>query len=63
MGRQYTYEGEVYAFNNLAARHWKASTWAASEAKAISNLKYRFRKAAGMVSNIPITFIGKITIS
>lgn len=47
MSRKYTYKGAVYAFDNLVAAHWEASTWAISEAKAVSNLKYRFRKTAG----------------
>ncbi len=63
MSRKYTYEGAVYAFDNLAARHWKASTWAVSEARAISNLKYRFRQSAGMVHHTPITFDGRLTVS
>ncbi len=63
MSKKYTYEGAVYAFDNLATNHWKASTWAASEARAISNLKYRFRQFAGMVQRTPITFDGRLTVS
>lgn len=63
MGRQYTYEGAVYAFNDIVSYRWKASTWAVSKEKAIANLKYRFRKSAGMIQSIPITFSGKITVS
>ena len=63
MSKKYTYEGAVYAFDNLASSHWTASTWAVSESRAISNLKYRFRRFAGMVNNTPITFSGKLTVS
>lgn len=63
MSRKYTYRGAVYAFDNLVAAHWEASTWAISEAKAVANLKYRFRKFAGMVNHVPITFSGNIIIS
>lgn len=60
MQNKYTYEGPVYVFDTLAERSWKASTIAVSEAKAVSNLKYRFRKESGLVNNIPIKLIGKI---
>lgn len=43
MKEKYEYEGAVYAFGELASAHWKASTWAISPKKAITNLKYRFR--------------------
>lgn len=62
MSTKYTYKGAVYAFDNLIAAHWEASTWATSEAKAVSNLKHRFRKTAGLVNYTPITFSGKITV-
>ena len=63
MSKRYTYKGAVYAFNNLITSHWEASTWAVSEAKAMTNLKHRFRKSVGMLNHIPITLPGKITLS
>lgn len=63
MGKKYTYKGAVYAHGSLVSSNWEASTWAISEEKAMSNLKYRFRKFAGMVNNTPITFSGKIFAS
>lgn len=63
MSRKYTYQGAVYAFDNLVVAHWEASTWAISEAKAVANLKHRFRQTSGMVNHIPITFSGKLIIS
>lgn len=63
MSRKYTYKGAVYVFNNIVANYWEASTWAISEAKAVANLKYRFRKDTGMVNSVPITLTGKITVS
>lgn len=62
MSKKYTYKGAVYAFNNLVSTHWEASTWAISEKKAISNLKYRFRKYAGL-NQVPIRFSGTLTVS
>lgn len=63
MSRKYTYRGAVYAFDSLVAVHWEASTWAISEAKAVANLKYRFRQSAGMVNHTPITFSGRLIVS
>ena len=60
MGRKYSYKGAVYVFGSLVSTHWEASTWAVSEAKAVSNLKYQFRKHAGVVNSAPITFSGKV---
>ncbi len=63
MSRKYTYRGAVYAFDNLVTTHWEASTWANSEAKAVANLKHRFRQFAGMVNHIPITLPGILIVS
>lgn len=63
MSRKYTYQGAVYAFDNLVVAHWEASTWAISEQKAVANLKFRFRQSAGMVNHIPITFSGRLIVS
>ena len=63
MSRKYTYRGAVYAFDDLVMANWEASTWAVSEAKAVANLKYRFRQFAGMVNHTPITFSGKLIVS
>ncbi len=63
MSRKYTYKGAVYVFKNLVATKWEASTWAISEAKAIANLKYRFKQSAGIVSHTPITFSGELLVS
>ena len=63
MSRKYTYRGAVYAFGNLVTAHWEASTWAISEAKAVANLKYRFRKYAGIVNHVPITFSEKLVVT
>ena len=62
MSRKYTYRGAVYAFDSLVAAHWEASTWAISEAKAVVNLKYRFRQSAGMANHTPITFSGRLIV-
>lgn len=59
--KQYTFDGAVYVFNRLVEARWTATTTAPTKAKAISNLKYRFRKLSGLVNNIPIVFEGHFT--
>lgn len=60
MSRQYIYEGEVYAFDSLVVRRWKASTWATSPAKAIANLKYRFRNEYSYSRCTPLDMPGRL---
>lgn len=64
MGKKYTYKGAVYTYgNNLMTSNWEASTWAISSAKAVANLKYRFRKMTGLTHQVPVSLPGKLTIS
>lgn len=63
MNKRYDYVGAVYAFGKPIADQWKASTYAPTEAKAVSNLKHRFRVGMGLVAHVPIKLDGKITVS
>ena len=63
MSRKYVYEGAVYAFDSLVVMRWKASTWAISEAKAISNLKFRFRNEFNYSRCTPLDMPGRLTIA
>lgn len=63
MNKKYTYKGAVYAYDKLVEHYWESSTWARSERKAVSNLKHQYRKFAGMINRIPITFQGKVIAS
>ena len=56
----YIYEGEVYAFDTLIISNWRASTRAVSPAKAIANLKYRFRNANHLSFCTPIDMPGTL---
>ena len=47
-------------FENCVQNRWKASTYAPSEAKAKSNLAYRYKKENGMTPNTKITLPGKL---
>lgn len=57
----YFYEGPVYEFDTCVARCWKSKTIAPSEAKAISNLTYQFKKKYKKLPNCKIILKGKLT--
>lgn len=57
----YTYEGPVKSFDNILTSHWKAETNAFSEARARSNLAYRYKKEHGMSESAKITLTGSLT--
>lgn len=56
----YSYDGPVLAFDRIVANHWKASTFAESEAKARYNLAYQFKQETGRVPRTKITVPGKL---
>ena len=57
---QYTYSGPVMEFDNCIEHCWKASTFAASENKAKSNLAYQYKKKNNKLRNTKITLPGKL---
>lgn len=59
----YQYEGPVMQFENCIKQKWKASTYASSQAKAKSNLAYRYKKENGLVPNAKITLPGKLVLA
>jgi hypothetical protein len=56
----YSYDGPVLEFDRIVTNHWQAQTYAASEAKARSNLAYQFKRENGRVPRSKITLPGKI---
>lgn len=60
--KQYTYSGPVMEFDNCIERDWKASTYATSEKKALSNLTFRYKRDHNRTPNAKITLPGKITL-
>lgn len=58
--REYQYDGPVMRFDNCVQNRWQASTMASTQAKAKSNLIYRFKKENGMSVNTKITLPGKL---
>ena len=61
---RYAYEGPVMEFDKCIQHCWKAETVASSEAKARSNLTFRFKKENNKIPQFKITLPGNIkTIS
>lgn len=58
----YTYCGPVLEFNRIIANRWQGQTYAATEAKARSNLAYQFKRDNGRVPRSKITLPGKIVV-
>lgn len=56
----YSYDGPVLEFDRIVDSHWKAQTYAVSEAKARINLAFQFKKETGRVPRSKITLPGKI---
>jgi len=59
---KYLYSGPVMLFDKCIEGKWKGETHATSESKAKSNLTYRYKKEAGLISNSRITLPGKIEL-
>lgn len=57
---KYSYEGPVVIFGTCVADRWKGETWAASESKAKSNLKYQFKKQNNRIVSNKIELPGKL---
>lgn len=58
--KQYSYDGPVMEFGRCIANRWQATTRAASESKARSNLAYRFKMQNNKIPSAKITLPGKI---
>ena len=52
--RKYVYCGVVMSYGKILAENWYCTTYASSKERAISNIKYRFRKQYGYVDNMPL---------
>lgn len=57
---KYIYDGPVLEFNTCITNRWYGYTYAPSEKKALSNLKYQFKKTNNRTANSKITLPGKI---
>lgn len=63
MPEKYIYNGPVMKFDTCIKSRWSAETYAASAAKARSNLMYRFKKENGFEKSAKITLPGKLRVS
>ena len=57
---RYRYSGPVKEFDRIISDNWTAETSAVSEAKARTNLSYRYKKQTGRAAASKITLPGKI---
>jgi hypothetical protein len=58
----YLYDGPVLEFDRPVAKRWQGQTYAASEAKARTNLAFQYKKENGKVPRTRITLPGKIVV-
>ena len=56
----YKYEGPVTSFDKVIKEKWSGYTTGTSEAKARSNLAYRFKRTHGMLPGSKIELPGKM---
>lgn len=59
---RYHYKGPVIEFDRCIASDWESETLALSRKKAISNLKYQFKKEFNRVTTSKIELPGKLEI-
>lgn len=60
--QQYQYEGPVMSFDTCVHHKWTATTSAASEKKAKSNLVYRYKREHGLLPSASIRLPGKVIL-
>lgn len=58
--KRYIYDGPVEMFDKCIDQRWIAETYAVSEKKALSHLKYRYKRDHDLVANTRINLPGKI---
>lgn len=62
--QKYRYEGPVNIFGDQPLRqHWASTTYAVSEAKAISNFKYQIRQQEGLMQCTPVSLVCDVVLS
>lgn len=57
---RYSYDGPILQFDKIISPRWTGETYATTEAKARSNLTFRYKRDHGLDSNAKITLPGKI---
>lgn len=56
----WTFTGDVYRFNRLMERNYKATTVAPSERKAYSNIAYRYKQENNLAASANIRLEGEM---
>lgn len=59
---RYLYEGPVMEFEKMLVDNWKGETLAPSKGRAISNLKYQFKKNNNKLPGTKISLPGKLQL-
>lgn len=58
----YSYTGPVEMFGKVVEPQWKGVTYAATPAKAKSNLAYQWKKAHGRTASSRVELPGKVEV-
>lgn len=58
---RYDFEGFVEVFGKIAWSECRMTTWASSDRKGLTNIKYNIRKQLGFKNNIPLRLTGRLT--
>lgn len=58
--KEFKYSGPVVRFDTYIERDWKASTWAPTKKKALSNLAYRYKRDHDIIPSAKIELPGKL---
>lgn len=60
--KTYEYVGPVMIFNQCVADRWVGYTTAASKGRALSNLKYQFKKETNRIPSSKVDLPGKLSV-
>lgn len=58
--KKYCYVGPVVIFGKCVANNWTGETMAVSSGKAMSNLKFQYKKEHNMSSGTKVELTGKL---
>lgn len=58
--KRWSYSGAVKQFDDIICALWDTTTSAPTEAKALANLKYRYKREHGLVPSAQLSLPGKL---
>lgn len=53
----YIYHGPVYKFDTCIEQNWEAQTWAPTKKKALSNLRYQYKRDNELLPSAKISLL------